>query len=286
MAEVKWIKIVTDIFDDEKILLIESMPDRDAVIVIWFKLLCLAGKQNNGGVFMLNDKIPYTDEMLSTIFRRPINTVRLALDTFQHFGMIEIVNDCITIPNWDKHQSLDALEKKREYQRQLMKKRREEQRKIACNTNCDANCEANDNTNGDANCEAKVSRLEREEEREGEGDKKEREKRETHTRAPLSPAPAVDNVESSNGDFVSLKDFPLVKITKEELRKLRKLDLTATRKSLDAYFASMTVQLNKGREYGSHFEMIRKWMMQDGAKISNSSIDDDMLDKIMNPYSS
>ena len=120
---------------------------------------------------------------------------------------------------------------------------------------------------------------------EGEGDKKEREKRETHTRAPLSPAPAVDNVESSNGDFVSLKDFPLVKITKEELRKLRKLDLTATRKSLDAYFASMTVQLNKGREYGSHFEMIRKWMMQDGAKISNSSIDDDMLDKIMNPYS-
>lgn len=280
MAEVKWIKIVTDIFDDEKILLIESMPDRDAVIVIWFKLLCLAGKQNNGGVFMLNDKIPYTDEMLSTIFRRPINTVRLAIDTFQHFGMIEIVNDCITIPNWNRHQSLDALEKKREYQRQLMKKRREEQRKIACNTNCDTNCDANGDTNRDAN----VSLLEREEEREG--DKKEREKRETHTRAPLSPAPDVENVENSNGDFVSLKDFPLVKITKEELRKLRKLDLTATRKSLDAYFASMTVQLNKGREYGSHFEMIRKWMMQDGAKISNSSIDDDMLDKIMNPYSS
>lgn len=276
MAEVKWIKIVTDIFDDEKILLIESMPDRDAVIVIWFKLLCLAGKQNNGGVFMLNDKIAYTDEMLATIFRRPINTVRLALDTFQHFGMIEIVNDCITIPNWNRHQSLDALEKKREYQRQLMKKRREEQRQIACNTNCDTNC--------DANCDANVSRLEREEEREGEGDKKEREERETHTRAPLSPAHAVDNVESSNGDFVSLKDFPLVKITKEELRQLKKLDLTATRKSLDAYFAVMTVQLKKGREYSSHFDMIRKWMMQDGAKISNSSIDDDMLRQIMNTY--
>ena len=285
MAEVKWIKIVTDIFDDEKILLIESMPDRDAVIVIWFKLLCLAGKQNNGGVFMLNDKIPYTDEMLSTIFRRPINTVRLALDTFQHFGMVEIVNDCITIPNWGKHQSLDALENKRKYMREYMRDYKAKQKGIACKDSDKTNCEANGKTNGDANCEANVSRLEREEEREGEGDKKEREKRETHTRAPLSPAPVVDNVESSNGDFVSLKDFPLVKITKEELRKLRKLDLTATRKSLDAYFASMTVQLNKGREYGSHFEMIRKWMMQDGAKISNSSIDDDMLDKIMNPYS-
>ena len=45
MAEVKWIKIVTDIFDDEKILLIETLPEADSIIVIWLKLLCLAGKQ-------------------------------------------------------------------------------------------------------------------------------------------------------------------------------------------------------------------------------------------------
>ena len=70
MADIKWIKITTDIFDDEKILLIESLPDADSIIVIWFKLLCLAGKQNNSGVFLLNDKIPYTDKMLATIFRR------------------------------------------------------------------------------------------------------------------------------------------------------------------------------------------------------------------------
>ena len=44
MAEVKWIKIATDIFDDEKILLIESMPDSYAIITAWFKLLCLAGR--------------------------------------------------------------------------------------------------------------------------------------------------------------------------------------------------------------------------------------------------
>ncbi|WP_202905980.1 phage replisome organizer N-terminal domain-containing protein, partial [Clostridium botulinum] len=50
IAEVKWIKIVTDIFDDEKILLIENMPEADSIIVIWFKLLCLAGKMNNSGV--------------------------------------------------------------------------------------------------------------------------------------------------------------------------------------------------------------------------------------------
>ena len=101
MAEVKWIKICTDVFNDEKIVLIDDLPERDGILVIWFKLLCMAGKQNNGGVFMLNDKIAYTDEMLATIFRRPVNTVRFALTTFEQYGMIEIVNNTITIPNWE-----------------------------------------------------------------------------------------------------------------------------------------------------------------------------------------
>lgn len=131
MSEVKWIKIVTDIFDDEKILLIEAMPERDALIVIWFKLLCFAGKQNNGGVFMLNERIAYTDEMLSVIFRRPLNTIRLALSTFEQYGMIEIVNECITIPNWEKHQSLDKIEKGREQARKRMEKMRERQKLLA-----------------------------------------------------------------------------------------------------------------------------------------------------------
>lgn len=119
MSEVKWIKIVTDVFDDEKILLIESMPDKYAIIVCWFKLLCLAGKQNNHGVFMMNNRIAYTDEMLATIFRMPLNSVRMALETFQSFNMIEIIDGVITIPNWDKHQSLDAYEKKKERDRKL-----------------------------------------------------------------------------------------------------------------------------------------------------------------------
>ena len=131
MAEVKWIKIVTDIFDDEKVLLIETLPDADALIVIWFKLLCLAGKQNNSGVFLMNNKIPYTEEMLSAILRRPINTVKLALQTFENFGMIEIVDGVITIPNWDKHQRLDQLEMAKEQTRQRVAKHRAKQKMLA-----------------------------------------------------------------------------------------------------------------------------------------------------------
>ncbi|MCR6516298.1 phage replisome organizer N-terminal domain-containing protein [Clostridium sp. LY3-2] len=162
MADVKWIKIVTDIFDDEKILLIESMPDSDSIIVIWFKLLCLAGKNNNSGVFMLNDTIHYTDEMLATIFRKPLNTVRFALQTFEKFGMIVIINNVITIPNWDKHQNLDSIEKRRERQKEYMRERRAKQKQLT-----DKNSKANSKANGKAN----VSSLEGEREEEREGDK-------------------------------------------------------------------------------------------------------------------
>nr|DAM59084.1 MAG TPA: replisome organizer [Caudoviricetes sp.] len=135
-SDVKWIKICSDIFDDEKIMLIEDLPSADSIIVIWFKLLCLAVKNNNSGVFVLNDKIVYTDEMLATIFRRDINTVRLALKTFENYGMIEIVSGVYTIPNWGKYQNLDKIEQKSQYMRNYMQEYRKKQRsKIECKTN-------------------------------------------------------------------------------------------------------------------------------------------------------
>lgn len=155
MSDVKWIKIVTDIFDDEKMLLIESLPSADSIIVIWFKLLCLAGKNNNSGVFLLNERIAYTEEMLATIFRRDLNTVRLALRTFEEYGMVEIINNVITIPNWSKHQTLDQLEERKNYMKNYMKKYREKQKLLA-----------DDKTNCKVNSKANVNSLEGEEERE------------------------------------------------------------------------------------------------------------------------
>ena len=131
MANLKWIKILTDIFDDEKMVLIDSLPERDAIIVVWFKILCLAGKQNNCGVFLLNERVPFTDEMLATIFRRPVNIVRLALSVFEQFGMIEVVNHVYTIPNWEKHQAQDKLDSYREKTRKRVASYRERQKLLA-----------------------------------------------------------------------------------------------------------------------------------------------------------
>lgn len=147
-SAVKWIKICSDIFDDEKIMLIENLPSADSIIVIWFKLLCLAGKNNNSGVFILNDKIAYTDEMLATVFRRDINTVRLALKTFENYGMIEIVSGVYTIPNWGKYQNLDKIEQKSQYMRNYMQEYRKKQKdKIECKTNSKLYGKVNSKTN-------------------------------------------------------------------------------------------------------------------------------------------
>ena len=130
MSDVRWIKITTDIFDDEKIQLIESMPEGDTLIVIWFKLLVLAGKQNYSGILALGDKIFYTEEMLTTVFRRKATTVKLALKTFEQFSMIAFVDGAVTIPNWEKHQNIEGLEKIRKQGRERSRRFRQKQKAV------------------------------------------------------------------------------------------------------------------------------------------------------------
>ncbi len=126
MAEVKWIKIVTNIFDDEKIRYIETLPSGNEMIVIWFKILCLAGRSNSSGLLMMTDRIAYTDQMLSSIFSKDIKTIQLALSVFQNLEMIEMMDNKIYLLNWEKHQSLDKLEAKKRYDREYQKTKRNE----------------------------------------------------------------------------------------------------------------------------------------------------------------
>ncbi|EOP78399.1 hypothetical protein IGM_06684 [Bacillus cereus HuB4-4] len=126
MSEVKWIKLSTSMFEDEKIRLIESMPEADTLLIIWIRLLAQAGKTNASGYIFLSKNIPYSDEMLATLFNRPIATVRLALQTFQQFGMVEITDDqYICISNWEKHQNVDGLERVKQLNAERNRKYRE-----------------------------------------------------------------------------------------------------------------------------------------------------------------
>lgn len=236
-TEVKWIKITTDIFDDEKILLLEDLPEGDSIIVIWFKLLCLAGKMNNSGVFVLNDKIAYTDAMLATIFRRKEKLVRMALQAFEQFGMIEIVDGVITIPNWGKHQNLDQIERKREYMKDYMRDYREKQGKLACKPS------------RKTNSKAKVSRTEREEDKDI---------TRSLTGASNAPAPAC---ESKVGEIICGR-YGNVRLTPEQLENLKR-DFPDWREKIENLSSYMK---SKGTEYADHDATIRKWAEEDAKR--------------------
>ena len=143
MADVKWIKITTDIFDDEKMYAIETQQDGQLMELIWFKLLCLAGKCNNHGFLMINNKIAYTDEMLSKIFRIEIGSVQRALMLFEQLEMIEVVENAYMIANWDKHQNEQGLEDLRAKQRERTRRCREKQKQLQLEQKEDCNVTSN-----------------------------------------------------------------------------------------------------------------------------------------------
>lgn len=145
MSEIKWIKITTDIFDDEKMCLIDALPDRDAIIVIWIKLITLAGKLNRKGVLAISKNIVYTDEMLAQTFHRPLNTVRMALEVFENFGMVEKIDGVIMLPNWEKHQNIDGMEKIKEQNRNRAARHRKKQKLLAQNNESNVISNVTDN---------------------------------------------------------------------------------------------------------------------------------------------
>ncbi len=130
MAEVQWIKLKVGMFDDSKIKYIEALPERDTIITIWVKLLTLAGKYNEQGFIMLSENLPYNEEMLANEFNRPLNSVRLALQTFEKLGMIEQTQGVIKISNWEKHQSLESRSRHNEKNRLRQKRYRERQKDL------------------------------------------------------------------------------------------------------------------------------------------------------------
>lgn len=129
MAEVKWIKITTDMFDNRKIKHLRRLPDGNNIVLIWVMLLTMAGRCNSGGMIFLTENIPYTPKMLADELDFEENTVRLALEALERLGMVVTSNGCFTIAGWSEHQNIDGMEKIRE-QNRLRKQRQREKQKL------------------------------------------------------------------------------------------------------------------------------------------------------------
>lgn len=134
MADVKWIKLIVNIFDDTKIKLIEKLPQGDTIIVIWFKLLCLAGKANENGAIMINSEIAFNEDMLIAYLDREPIICKLALQTFEQYRMIEIIDNIFLLANWEKHQNIDGLNTIREQNKLRQQKYRDNKKNLKIET--------------------------------------------------------------------------------------------------------------------------------------------------------
>lgn len=121
-----FIKLDINIMDDSKMKFIVKLPDGDKLFRLWIGLLCLAMKSGRPGIVEIGNQIPFTTEMLANHFDIELNTVKLALDTFQTFKMIEFWDDgTMFICNFVQHQQLDKIEKSKEVSRLSSKRYRE-----------------------------------------------------------------------------------------------------------------------------------------------------------------
>ena len=136
MAEVKWIKLHTAMFDNSKIKYIRALPEGNNMVLIWVMLLSKAGKCNANGFIFLTESIPYTSQMLAAEFGFDVYLIELALGTFSKLNMIHLENQIIQIAGWEEHQNVQGLDKIREQTRKRVEKYREKQKQLPCNVTC------------------------------------------------------------------------------------------------------------------------------------------------------
>ena len=125
MADVKWIKLTTDMFDNRKIKHLRRLPEGNNIVLIWVMLLTMAGRCNSGGMIFLTENIPYTPKMLADELDFEENTVQLALKALEQLNMVVTDQGYFTIAGWDEYQNIEGMDKIREQNRIRQQKRRE-----------------------------------------------------------------------------------------------------------------------------------------------------------------
>ena len=131
MAEVKWVKLTTDMFDNRKIKHLRRLPEGNNIVLIWVMLLTMAGRCNSGGMIFLTENIPYTPKMLADELDFEENTVILALQVLEQLDMIVTNNGFFAISGWEEYQNTDRLAEIREYNRLAKQKSREKKKLLA-----------------------------------------------------------------------------------------------------------------------------------------------------------
>ena len=143
VADVKWIKITTDMFDNRKIKHLRRLPDGESIVLIWVMLLTLAGRCNSNGLIFLTENIPYTPKMLADELDFEESTVQLAIEALDRLDMIHTNSSgFLAISGWEEHQNIEGMEKIRESKRLAQARWRAKQKAIPETSTVDTTVDA------------------------------------------------------------------------------------------------------------------------------------------------
>lgn len=140
-----WFKVSADVFDSDKIKILRADTKiGDSLALMWFFLLALARKKNDGGYVYATEGVAYTPKTLAAVGGFKPKIAEAALEVFQQYNMIDIEdNGYIYIVGWSEYQNAEELSKLKERERckeaMRAKRQREKQSKTRNNdvTNTD-----------------------------------------------------------------------------------------------------------------------------------------------------
>lgn len=131
MAQVEWIKLKTDMFDNRKIKHLRKMPEGNTIVLIWVMLLAMAGRCNAGGKIFLTETIPYTPKMLAEELEFEEETIERTLETLDQLQMVVKQDGYYTVVGWYKHQNVEGMERVRDQTRKRVERHRAHQEEVA-----------------------------------------------------------------------------------------------------------------------------------------------------------
>lgn len=140
-TDVFWIRLNLSTFEDPRWLVIEQLPEAEAVENIYTRLLMLAGKSNANGLLLIYDRVPYSVESLSAVLRRKKAIVELALAILIKFNFVELLDGVYAVLDWDRLQFTDDLAKiaeRREKDKIRQREKRQAQKLLSAEASGDA----------------------------------------------------------------------------------------------------------------------------------------------------
>lgn len=256
--DVKWIKITTDMFDHRKIKYLRRLPEGDSIVLIWVMLLTMAGRCNDGGRIWLTETIPYTPKLLADELDFEESTVSLSLEALRRLNMIRMEeNNIIAISGWEEHQNVAGLDRLREQTRKRVASHREKQKLLEeeCNVTCNVTvtqCNATD--------------IEKEEEKNK--NLKNKKMRQEDLPSDSLSLQNLSSHEEQGRERRTYGEYHNVILDDEQYDKLSKEfpeDLKERIDNLSTYLETT------GKEYNSHYAVIRFWAKKEAKKAKKTS---------------